>query len=264
MTDAMDRIYEALDAGDPELSLRICMDQITETGDQDPVLQFFAGKAWMEMGEPGRAIPYLEQAGKLDPEDLEFQGELGLALFEDSRFEEAAIHVATVLKNSGDHPDGHHILGLLAERRNHFEEADRCFRKASDLDQERYAPITRLTTAEFRKRIEEAAETLPEPFHSKLCEVTILAEPIVPDALLEDGISPAETLGLFTGTVAADKGATGSPGDEPARILLFQRNLERYAAWGEDLEEQIVVTLFHELGHYLGMEEEELEAAGFL
>ena len=100
MTDAMDKIYEALDAGDPELSLRICLDQITRTGDQDPVLQFFAGKAWMEMGEPGRAIPYLTQAGKLDPEDPEFQGELGLALFEDNRFEEAGAHVAALLEKS--------------------------------------------------------------------------------------------------------------------------------------------------------------------
>jgi predicted Zn-dependent protease with MMP-like domain len=264
MSDALDRIYEALDAGDPELSLRICLDQITETGDQDPVLQFFAGKAWMEMGEPGRAIPYLEQAGKLDPEDLEFKGELGLALFEDSRFEAAAVHVAEVLKNSGDHPDGHHVLGLLAERENNFEEADLCFGIASSFDKERYPPITRLTAEMFQKRVEQAAETLPEPFHSKLGEVTVLAEPIVPDSFLEDGISPAETLGLFTGTIASEKGAAGSPGDEPARIVLFQRNLERYSAWGQDLEEQIAVTLFHELGHYLGMEEEELEQAGFL
>ena len=47
----------------------------------------------------------------------------------------------------------------------------------------------------------------------------------------------------------------------PARIFLFQRNLERHAAHSE-LAEEITVTLYHELGHYLGLDEAEVEDMG--
>ena len=48
-------------------------------------------------------------------------------------------------------------------------------------------------------------------------------------------------------------------GGLPPRIHLFQRNLERFAVDREELQEEIAVTLYHELGHYLGLDEEELE-----
>ena len=45
----------------------------------------------------------------------------------------------------------------------------------------------------------------------------------------------------------------------PNYIYLFQRNLERIARDREDLIEQITITLHHELGHYLGLDEDEVE-----
>ena len=48
----------------------------------------------------------------------------------------------------------------------------------------------------------------------------------------------------------------------PNYIYLFQRNLERIARDREDLIEQITITLHHELGHYLGLDEDEVEDMG--
>ena len=90
--EAINRIYQALDDDDPETALRIALDQISRTGDDDPVLQFFAGKAWVECGEAGRGIPFLERAVVLDPDDLEFRSELGFALLEEGRTDEAREH----------------------------------------------------------------------------------------------------------------------------------------------------------------------------
>ncbi len=262
--ESLDSIYDALDAGNPEEALRLCLARIDETGNQDPVLQFFAGKAWMELGDPGRAIPHLEQARKLDPDDPEFSAEYGIALFEDGRFDPARMYADQLLEKHPDAPEGHYLRGLLAEREGAMPEADRCFEKAAAIDPERYPVIRRFTEEEFHAQVDQAADHLPGPFRSRLREVAVLVETLVPDGLLEDGLSPGETLGLFTGTPAAERGSSESPLEEPPRILLFQRNLERYAAWEDDLERQIAVTLFHELGHYLGMEEEDLEQAGFL
>jgi predicted Zn-dependent protease with MMP-like domain len=55
----------------------------------------------------------------------------------------------------------------------------------------------------------------------------------------------------------------GVGGELPPTIHLFRRNLERIATDADDLAEQITITLYHELGHYLGMEEDELEELDF-
>ena len=46
------------------------------------------------------------------------------------------------------------------------------------------------------------------------------------------------------------------------RILLFKRNLEKIASTRDELVEQIQITVKHEIGHYLGLDEEEVERLG--
>ena len=110
--------------------------------------------------------------------------------------------------------------------------------------------------------IHVAAARLPEAFRSHLDEVVVVVEDVPGiENLTGDGpaLDPAELLGLFHGATLADRSFIGPGGDLPPRILLFQRNLERYAADPDDLREQIAITLYHELGHYLGMDEDDLD-----
>jgi predicted Zn-dependent protease with MMP-like domain len=44
--------------------------------------------------------------------------------------------------------------------------------------------------------------------------------------------------------------------------VLYQRNLERFARDREELVEQIRITLLHEVGHFLGLDEEQLRERG--
>jgi predicted Zn-dependent protease with MMP-like domain len=260
---AIDRIYQALDDDDPELALRIALDQISRAGDQDPVLQFFAGKAWVENGEPGRGIPYLQRAIELDPDDLEFRGELGFALLEDGHIAEAAELAAYLKQADAGFPDGHYLDGMIRELQGDLDEADKRYGDASRLDPERYPAIRRIETVRFEQVVEKAAAELPEPFRKHLDQVVTTVEPVVPEMLVQDGTPALDTLGLFTGTALDQIGQTGAPVDQPPRIMLFQRNLERFSAMAGELQEQIRVTLYHELGHYLGMDEEDLDGAGF-
>ena len=48
----------------------------------------------------------------------------------------------------------------------------------------------------------------------------------------------------------------------PSSIVLYQKNLERYARGRAELIEQIGITLVHEVGHFLGLDEEELWERG--
>jgi predicted Zn-dependent protease with MMP-like domain len=48
----------------------------------------------------------------------------------------------------------------------------------------------------------------------------------------------------------------------PSSIVLYQRNLERFARDRKELIEQIGITLIHEVGHFLGLDEEQLWERG--
>ena len=47
----------------------------------------------------------------------------------------------------------------------------------------------------------------------------------------------------------------------PDKISLYQKNIEAYSKDEEELEKRIIEVLFHELGHYFGMEEHEIRRA---
>ena len=48
----------------------------------------------------------------------------------------------------------------------------------------------------------------------------------------------------------------------PSSIVLYQENLQRFARTREELVDEIAITLQHEVGHFLGLDEEELEKLG--
>ena len=88
--------------------------------------------------------------------------------------------------------------------------------------------------------------------------VVMLARPT--KAMARDGIDP-DLLGLFVGPNCAEGVESGDP--LPPEILLFLENIWDYAEGDEEIfREEVRVTYFHELGHYIGLEEGELEDRG--
>ena len=88
--------------------------------------------------------------------------------------------------------------------------------------------------------------------------VVMLARPT--RAMIRDGVED-DLLGLFVGPNCAEGVESGDP--LPSEILLFLDNLWDYAEGDEEIfREEVRVTYFHELGHFLGLEEGELEDRG--
>lgn len=76
------------------------------------------------------------------------------------------------------------------------------------------------------------------------------------DQQVEDGIEP-DTLGLFVGCEHGMEGAVASP--LPPQIILFLENLLEYADGSEEIfHKEVRTTYLHELGHYLGLDEDDL------
>ena len=85
------------------------------------------------------------------------------------------------------------------------------------------------------------------------------------DLVRQEFVSP-QLLGLFSGVPATEPGASPTLGTlqrtDTDRILLFKRNLEKIASTRDELVEQIQITVKHEIGHFLGMDEEEVDRLG--
>jgi len=91
-----------------------------------------------------------------------------------------------------------------------------------------------------------------------------LVEPVPVDWMIDRtdlSETPPDILGLFVGASELEM-PSDSSGHMPRRIFLFQRNLERFAHSREELIEEIRVTLFHEIGHMLGFDEEGVASMG--
>lgn len=81
-----------------------------------------------------------------------------------------------------------------------------------------------------------------------------------PKLLEEEGFEP-DILGLFSGSAFGDELCQDQP--MPPQIFLFLENIWDFAE--EDVEifrEEVRLTYLHELGHYLGWDEEDLAARG--
>jgi len=97
---------------------------------------------------------------------------------------------------------------------------------------------------------------LPEPLRDRAQALPVTFERHPNTAQLQDGIEP-DTLGLFVGPEFAYEETTTQP--LPPQIILFLDNLWDLAEADEELfREEVRTTYLHELGHYLGLDEDDL------
>lgn len=118
----------------------------------------------------------------------------------------------------------------------------------------------RYSRSRFETMVEDAWETIPESIRSEFSNLVIAVEDEPSEDQLERaGIPRGDTLlGLYEG-VPLDKRGWFYQMALPDRITLFQGPLER--SGGRDLRQAIYETLWHELAHHLGMNEQEVRAA---
>ncbi len=264
--DLIETIYDALDAGDPSAALELARRELGAGGEDDPVLRFLAGVCLVELDRPAEAVSDLTRAVELDSDDAEFVATLALAQFRCCRFEDAERTAAQGVELPQPLPDGIYVAGLLRERTGDFEQADAMFDQAADADPERFPRPSRMSSDDFAACVERARQHLPDPFRGHLDdEIVLIVDPLPADELLQEESPPLdpELLGLFVGVPLTERDLQSTGGEHPARIYLFKRNLERFTSSTEELAEQIAVTLYHELGHYLGLDEDQLEELDF-
>ncbi|HXI28245.1 MAG TPA: metallopeptidase family protein [Vicinamibacterales bacterium] len=112
----------------------------------------------------------------------------------------------------------------------------------------------------FEQLVAEALQSIPRRFRKAMQNIAIVVEDEPAEDLLDEmEIEPPDTLlGLYQGTPLTER--TSSYGNVlPDRVLIFQGPHERTADDEDDLIVAIGETLIHEIGHYFGLSEEEIE-----
>jgi len=117
-----------------------------------------------------------------------------------------------------------------------------------------------VTRAEFERLLVEAIALIPGRFRREMKNLALVVEEEPSQDLLEEmEIEPPDSLyGLYQGTPLPER--TWAFGNQlPDRITLFQRPIEEDCEDEDEVRAVIGETLIHEVGHYFGLSEEEIE-----
>ncbi|HLE37185.1 MAG TPA: metallopeptidase family protein [Candidatus Acidoferrales bacterium] len=139
----------------------------------------------------------------------------------------------------------------------------------------------------FVKLVEEAIEALPEKFARLVKNVAVVvedepsrdtaqrlrSEQAAGSGQAASSAQPAESgqassehedageegllMGEYIGVPLTERGAWEAP--PPDKIVLYQKNIEAACESEEEIREEVRLTVLHELGHYFGMDEQQLE-----
>lgn len=247
------KLCDALVAGDPALPR-------LDKGIEGEV-HYLKAKAIFYLDDLAGALFLTRRAQKTSGEVAIYRAFEGQILFELGLFEEArrVLEYAQALDPEAGHAVYH--LALALERLGREEEAQRTFECAHALCDEHYPLPLRVEDAQFRQAVSDALDNLPRSIREYTAEVPVLVEDFPSRELLErERLSP-QILGMYMGVSRTDPDPSAQR-EDVTRILLFKRNLEKACRDTADLVEQIQVTVRHEIGHHLGLSEDDLERLG--
>ena len=118
---------------------------------------------------------------------------------------------------------------------------------------------------DIRKEVARLIDRLPRQFREQLRNVEFVVEDRPSEELLlaEELDPEEETLyGLYQGIPLPERSILDPP-LLPDKITIFAESLLEDFPDPEELREEIRLTVLHEIAHYFGMDEEEIEDLGY-
>lgn len=115
----------------------------------------------------------------------------------------------------------------------------------------------------FDQLVADALEEIPEPFRSRMENVAIVVEDApTADLLASLGMSREETLlGFYDGIPLIERGDWYNLAP-PDRIMIFRRPIQAICTTAEEIREQVRITVLHEIAHFYGIDDDELDRMG--
>ncbi|MFY9561588.1 MAG: metallopeptidase family protein [Terriglobales bacterium] len=109
----------------------------------------------------------------------------------------------------------------------------------------------------FVRLVGQVLDSLPERFRERIHNLAVLVEDQPPKSVARRRPGGL-VLGVFQGVPATQK-SVFDLSHGPNRIVLYQKNIEAVCANDAEIRHEVRQTVLHELGHYFGMDEEQLK-----
>jgi predicted Zn-dependent protease with MMP-like domain len=116
----------------------------------------------------------------------------------------------------------------------------------------------------FDRLIAEAIDSLPDEFRDKMQNISIDVQPLPDEQTCREMElnSPYELLALYRGVPLTDR-HVDSPFSWPDSIVIYKQSVESAARTPRQAVRQIRKTVLHEIGHFFGLDEEDLDELGY-
>jgi len=150
---------------------------------------------------------------------------------------------------------------IAREKKALGEYARSAFERANALDPGQYPLPTEVSEDAFREAVGDALDNLPRSVREYIENVPVLVEDYPDPQLVQvERVSP-QILGIFVGVPRTEAQVTEHV-PSLDRVVIYKKNLERVCRDRDELVEQIQITVRHEIGHYLGLDENDMERLG--
>jgi predicted Zn-dependent protease with MMP-like domain len=106
----------------------------------------------------------------------------------------------------------------------------------------------------FEEHVQAALDSLPPKLAAALVNVAVVVE--------EENPEEPDLYGLYEGVPLPERSSTDS-GSLPDRIAIYRRPLEEDFGDPRELEQEIRITVLHELAHYFGFDEDRIGELGY-
>ncbi|WP_459314115.1 metallopeptidase family protein [Arthrobacter sp. MDT2-2] len=114
---------------------------------------------------------------------------------------------------------------------------------------------------EFDDAVDDAIDRIPDDLARAMDNVAIfVVEEYEPGP---DEPADTELLGLYEGTPLTERDSWWDAGSLPDRISIFRGPLMRLCSTREELVEEILVTVVHEVAHHFGIDDDRLHELGW-
>ena len=106
----------------------------------------------------------------------------------------------------------------------------------------------------FEELVSDALDQVPEPLTRLMDNVVVLVE--------ERDAGTPDLLGLYDGVALTERGHDYG-GMLPDRITLYRRAILDICETEDDVVEEVVITVVHEIAHHFGIDDERLHELGY-
>jgi predicted Zn-dependent protease with MMP-like domain len=217
----------------------------------------------INLGDYAGAETLLDELAEEYGDDTELLYERAVLLWERDGPQAATATLDELLRRDPEHGDAHYLRGLAcAEVEDHVGVVEHFLAtlRIDALESDDLGEGNEEELDFIESTAEQILAHVPAEFADRLRGVPIVLEPRPHPELVREGFDP-RSLGLFEG-LEHGRLAAGEAAVAPTRIVLYYANLLADFPEHDELADEIEITILHEIGHFFGLDEDDLERLG--